>query len=59
MSNCCYNCKNYHSYKETESYEMPHIFWYVFICDARPSVANLKQFPFKNTNCEKFEGRSK
>lgn len=51
----CYTCKHRHSYKETESWEMSHIFWWIHICDARPSVSNLKQFPFKNTGCTKHE----
>ena len=51
----CYSCKFRHSHKETESWEMPHIYWWVHICDARPKVANLKQFPFNVTKCDKWE----
>jgi len=55
----CYTCKHRHSHKETESWELSHIFWWVHICDVRPNVANLKQFPFSNTNCTKHEKRIK
>lgn len=51
----CFNCKHYHSHKEIESWELPHIFWYEYSCDKRPTVANLKQFPFKKTMCKSFE----
>jgi hypothetical protein len=51
----CYNCENYHAYREEESWEMPHIFWYVYVCDVKPTVVNLKQFPFRNTTCTKHE----
>lgn len=57
--NSCYTCKHRHSYKETESWEMAHIYWWVHICDARPKVANLKQFPFNATECEKWEPAAK
>ena len=53
--NSCYTCKHRHSHREIESWEMPHIYWFVHICDARPKVANLKQFPFNVTKCEKWE----
>ena len=53
--NSCYTCKHRYSYKETESWEMPHILWWIHICDARPNIANLKQFPFNTTKCEKWE----
>ena len=55
MTNSCYTCKHRHSYRETESWEMPHIFWYEHVCDARPTIANLKQFPFTKTDCPKHE----
>ena len=51
----CFSCKHYHFHREEESWELPHIFWYVYACNVRPTVANLKQFPFHNTNCNKFE----
>jgi len=47
----CFNCVHIH--KETESWEMPHIFWYE--CSARPQNAQLKQFPFFNTKCKYHE----
>lgn len=53
--NSCYTCKHRHSYKEAESWETPHIFWWIHICDARSTVANLKQFPFNQTKCQKWE----
>jgi len=50
--NSCYSCKNYHRYRESESWELDYILWYVFVCDARPTIVNLKQFPFTNTKCK-------
>ncbi len=52
--NSCYSCKHYDSHKEIESYEMPHICWYIHSFDARPANANLIQFPFRNTKCKQF-----
>jgi len=52
--NSCYTCKHRHSHKETESWEMPHIFWWEHSCDTRPNIANLKQFPFKQTQCKEW-----
>jgi hypothetical protein len=49
----CYGCK--HLLRQTESWEMPWVYWYE--CRARPSVANLWQFPFSRTKCEKWEQR--
>ena len=54
----CVSCKHYHSHKETESWEMPHIFWYERSCDARPTIANLVQFPFENTSCQQYVSRN-
>lgn len=51
----CYTCKHRHSHREEESWELSHIFWYVHSCDMRPTIANLKQFPFNTTSCEKYE----
>ena len=42
----CRNCRYYHKYKDIESWEMPHIFWWVHQCNARQGIENLKQFPF-------------
>jgi len=50
----CYTCTHYDSWKEYESWEMPHINWRVYACSARPSIVNLKQFPFEHTNCKDF-----
>lgn len=47
----CFSCK--HLCKQTESWEMPHICW--FECNARPGIENLRQFPFRNTQCAKRE----
>lgn len=33
---------------------MPHIYWWEHACDARPRVANLKQFPFEKTKCAEW-----
>lgn len=49
--NSCYRCAHLH--KETESWEMPHIWWWE--CSARPAMANLKSFPFSNTKCKDFK----
>jgi len=43
--------------RETESWEMPHIFW--FECEAKPHVSNLTSFPFKATRCKEFKQREK
>ncbi len=56
--NRCSMCAHYHCHKETESWEMPHIFWYERSCDARPTLANLKQFPFKRTSCPRYSERT-
>jgi hypothetical protein len=52
--NTCANCKHL-------IYE-DHQIWSDFpetelekACDVRNGVGNLKQFPFKNTSCDKFE----
>lgn len=50
MANCR-RCK--HFYKDSESWEMPHIWWYA--CNEKPNYMNLKSFPFHNTKCDKFE----
>lgn len=43
----CFNCA--HLEKETESWEMPWIYWYE--CIVRPQNSMLKQFPFRRTKC--------
>lgn len=53
----CRNCRYYHKYKDIESWEMPHIFWWVHQCNARQGIENLKQFPFLNTSCKFYEIR--
>lgn len=55
--NSCFSCKHYHRHKEIESWEMPHIFWYEHSCDARPTLANLVQFPFEHTSCQQYVAR--
>lgn len=51
MSNICRKCQ--HFSRQTESWEMPHIWW--FECGARPAMANLKSFPFHSTSCAKWK----
>lgn len=51
----CWTCKHRESFREEESWEMPHIWWWVHLCHARPSIANLVQFPFEQTTCQKYE----
>lgn len=46
----CYGCA--HLLKETESWEMSHIWWWS--CCERPAMENLKSFPFKRTKCASF-----
>lgn len=53
----CYDCRHYHGYKDIESWEMPHISWWVHHCNARQGIENLKQFPFLNTSCKSYETR--
>ena len=55
MNKSCYTCRHYHSWEDYESWEMPHIKWIVYVCDARPTVVNLRQFPFENTKCNLYE----
>lgn len=40
----CVSCTHFR--KETESWELSHIYW--FTCDFRPANENLKNFPFKH-----------
>lgn len=53
--NSCRECK--HVRRETESWELPHIFYYV--CKKAPGMANLRSFPFKCTSCPHFEASGK
>jgi hypothetical protein len=52
----CYTCLHRDSHEEIESWEMPHIRWMEHSCAERPSISNLKQFPFAKTNCPKWKG---
>lgn len=54
----CFDCKHYHAEKEIESWELSHIFWWEHSCSVRPNISNLKQFPFSNTTCQKYERTS-
>lgn len=54
----CYTCKHRSITRESESWELDHIYWYVHECAVRPSIANLKQFPFNKTNCSKHETKN-
>ena len=47
----CHACQHLH--REAESWEMPHIWWWE--CSARPSMENLKSFPFRRTKCSSWE----
>jgi hypothetical protein len=47
----CYACQ--FLIRETESWEMPHIWWWE--CRERPAMANLKSFPFQKTKCKTWE----
>lgn len=48
----CVNCKHYESdYEESDG----HIISSWATCHARFGVSNLKQFPFRNTECKVFE----
>ena len=40
--------------RQTESWEMPHIWWYE--CSMHKHYTNLKSFPFKN-GCKSFKKR--
>ena len=53
----CFTCKHRHSHKETESWEMPHIYWWEHSCNAHPGIANLKQFPFSETRCTEWAAK--
>ena len=55
----CRSCEHYDVHKETESWEMPYIFWYEHSCSAKNGVSNLKQFPFKHTKCAKHLNKNK
>lgn len=46
-SRSCRNCK--HFYRDSESWEMDHIWWWE--CNLHPEYKNLTSFPFKNTKC--------
>lgn len=50
VTNSCHECK--HLRHETESWEMPHIWWWE--CRANKGMENLKSFPFTNTRCRHF-----
>ena len=50
MGNSCWGCGN--MVKETESWEMSHIYWYE--CVGSPGMANLRNFPFRNTKCKHY-----
>ncbi len=50
----CRDCKNF--VKQTESWDMPHIFWYE--CAAEVQMSNLRSFPFKRVRCKSFSPRA-
>lgn len=45
--NACGTCDNLS--RERESWELQHIQWWE--CRARPGLANLSSFPFRQTKC--------
>lgn len=49
----CFNCS--YLRKGTESWEMPHIWWYE--CLARPANEYLKHWPWKKTKCKHWKER--
>lgn len=55
----CRSCEHYSVHKEIESWEMSHLYWFVHSCDVKPSVSNLKQFPFQNTKCKMHSNKNK
>ena len=55
--NSCFDCKYYSYWRETESWEMPHIYTDMRECSKVPTNANLKSFPFLNTKCIHFENK--
>lgn len=56
MPNSCINCIHYHC----EEYEVDGYTLDTWLkCDVRSTVANLKQFPFKNTECKSYSPNPK
>ena len=55
MENRCADCVNYLHNVDTDTDGYLITEWVE--CSSRPSVANLKQFPFKKTGCESFQSR--
>ena len=49
----CRSCRFFA--KETESWEMPHVWWYE--CRKRPANEHLKSFPFTN-GCKLYEPKA-
>ena len=56
MTNACTDCAHYDwDFEDSDG----HIVGSWVICGARHAVANLKQFPFKKTECGKFKPKLK
>ena len=46
----CFKCT--FLFKDVESWEMPQ--FYTWECNSRPHNSMLRQFPFRNTKCDKW-----
>ena len=53
-SNSCRTCKHLYGYYEPNDYNLDYPIK-VYGCSVRPTVANLRQFPFRQTQCGKWE----
>lgn len=57
MANNCTDCRHYEYNWDSDSDGYLDVEWCE--CAARPNLGNLKQFPFKNTQCSKFTKKHK
>ena len=55
MKHACKNCAHYEFNQDVDDY---YIVAEWMECKKRPALANLKQFPFKSTGCNKFAPRT-
>ena len=51
----CVGCVYYGYEKMVEDWEQPQYNWTKHLCAIRPQNENLLNFPFKHTNCPKYE----
>ncbi len=56
MFNACTDCVHYEWNQDSDDH---YITAEWVECKRRPAIANLKQFPFKKTECVDFESRNK